>query len=101
MPLNPHGPSPTHFELKTHDASANPYIALGAVLAAGLDGVNRKLPLAAPVQIDAGLLSEGERKERNIQVLPKSLEESLSALLGNRILLGALSPPTISSISRS
>ena len=42
MPIKPRGPSPTHFELKTHGASANPYFARGAVLAAGLDGVNPK-----------------------------------------------------------
>ena len=61
-------------------------------MAAGMDGINRKLPLASPVQVDAGLLSDAERRERNIQVLPKSLEESLNALKSNTLLLGALAP---------
>ena len=61
-------------------------------MAAGMDGVNRKLPLAAPVQIDAGLLSDAERTERNIQALPRSLEESLGALKSSELLLGALGP---------
>ncbi|KAL5464026.1 hypothetical protein EMCRGX_G032983 [Ephydatia muelleri] len=92
VPLNPRGPSPTHFELKTNDATANPYFALGAILAAGLDGVHRKLPLSPPLQIDPGQLSDDERFERNIQRLPTCLEESLGALSSDMVLLEALSP---------
>ena len=92
VPRNPRVPSPTHFELKTNDATANPYLALGAILAAGLDGVNRKLPLAPPVQVDPGQLSDGERLERNIERLPRSLGESLEALCNNEVLRGAMSP---------
>lgn len=92
VPLNPQGPSPTHFELKTNDATANPYFALGAILAAGLDGVRRKLPLSPPLQIDPGQLSDAERFERKIQRLLTSLEESLGALSSDVVLLEALSP---------
>lgn len=41
-----------HFELKTVDASSNPYLALGVVLAAGLDGIRGKMTLKKPVQQD-------------------------------------------------
>ena len=92
VPRNPRVPSPTHFELKTSDATANPYLALGAILAAGLDGVSRKLPLAPPVQIDPGRLSDGERLERSIERLPRSLGESLEALCKNEVLCEAMSP---------
>ena len=78
VPMNPSPPNPTHFELKTADASANPYLALGAVIAAGLDGVHRKLTLPPPTQFDPSLLSEQERREKNIRFLPRNLGESLS-----------------------
>lgn len=42
VPSEPADKSPTHFEFKTVDASANPYL-VGAILAAGLDGVRRRL----------------------------------------------------------
>ena len=92
VPMNPHPPNPTHFELKTSDSSANPFLALGAVIAAGLDGVHRKLPLPPSAQFDPSLLSEQERQEKNIRLLPRNLGESLSALSNDQVLLDALEP---------
>ena len=93
VPMNPSLPNPTHFELKTADASANPYLALGAVIAAGLDGVCRKLSLPPPTQFDPSLLSEQELREKNIRFLPRNLGESVSELSMNKVLLDALRPP--------
>jgi glutamine synthetase len=74
------------------DASANPYLALGAALAAGLDGVRRGLDLPAPVQVDPGNLSEGERQALRIEALPTNLGEALDALARDEVLLTALGP---------
>ncbi|WP_407571721.1 hypothetical protein [Deinococcus altitudinis] len=82
----------TRFELKTADASANPYLALGAVIAAGLDGVRRTLQLPDEVTGDPGHLSEGERADRQIKPLPTTLGEAISALEQDPALLGALGP---------
>jgi glutamine synthetase len=82
--------SPTHFELKTVDASANPYLALGAVIAAGLDGVRHCFELGEPVTVDPGDLSESERSDRGIERLPINLGESIEQLSGDRVLLDAL-----------
>ena len=54
--------------------------------------VNHKLSLAPQVQVDPGQLSDVERLERNIQLLPRSVGESLEALCKYKVLLGALSP---------
>ena len=78
MPTTPYGVR--HFEVKTHDATANPYLALGALLAAGLDGVENKLELAEPVDIDPGLLSDAERKKKKIKELPSDLKSVLKNL---------------------
>ena len=59
VPTNPEG-APTNFELKTSDASANPHLALGAAIAAGLDGVRRNLTLGPPTQVDPGNLTDAE-----------------------------------------
>jgi len=39
----------SNFELKSLDGTANPYLALAAIIAAGIDGLRRHLPLPEPV----------------------------------------------------
>ncbi|MBF2004349.1 MAG: glutamine synthetase [Chlorogloeopsis fritschii C42_A2020_084] len=81
---------PTHFELKTVDATANPYLALGAVIAAGLDGVQQGLEIEQPVAVDPGYLSEDERTAGKIEPLPTNLGEAIAQLKQDNILLNAL-----------
>ncbi|MCP6759666.1 MAG: glutamine synthetase [Fischerella sp. CENA71] len=83
---------PTHFELKTVDASANPYLALGAVIAAGLDGVRQNLELRQPVDVDPGHLSPDDRKLQKIDSLPANLGEAIAHLKQDQVLLDALNP---------
>jgi glutamine synthetase len=92
VPSNPEEISPTHFELKTLDASANPYLALGAVIAAGLDGVRHCLELGESVAVDPGRMSESERTTQGIELLPTNLGESIEQLSGDKVLLDALGP---------
>ena len=81
---------PKRFELKSVDATANPYLALGAVLAAGLDGLERGLTLPPEARGDPGLLSEAERAEMGAEPLPTNLGEAVAALEQDDVLLGAL-----------
>lgn len=92
VPSNPEEMSPTHFELKTVDASANPYLALGAVIAAGLDGVRHCLELGESVAIDPGHMTESERSDCGIERLPTTLEEAIEHLSSDKVLLNALGP---------
>ncbi|ARV59050.1 glutamine synthetase [Nostocales cyanobacterium HT-58-2] len=92
VPSSPAITSPTHFELKTVDASANPYLALGAVIAAGLDGVQRGLEPGNPIAVDPGHLSVDERHVMGIDPLPTNLGEALAHLKQNDVLLNALNP---------
>ncbi|MCA9792073.1 MAG: glutamine synthetase [Candidatus Eremiobacteraeota bacterium] len=89
VPSNPGG-LPEQFELKTLDGAANPYLALGAVLAAGLDGITRGLERPAPVDIDPGLYSDEERQSRGIARLPDSLARSLEAFEQDSVLAQAM-----------
>jgi len=90
VPSNSTLPSPTHIELKTVDASANPYLALGATIAAGLDGIRQGLDPGKPIASDPGHLPEAERQQRGIDRLPKNLGEAIEHLSCNKILLNAL-----------
>jgi glutamine synthetase len=80
----------TNLELKPCDPSCNPYLALGALLAAGLDGVERKLDPGEPALADPDTLSDAERKQRGIRRLPASLGEALDALEKDAVLCAAL-----------
>ena len=91
VPLNPSTSTlnPSNFELKASDATGNPYLALGYVIAAGVDGVHRELP----VTVDPGHLSEDELRGMDIEILPNNnLKDAIDALSGDEVLLKALQP---------
>jgi glutamine synthetase len=92
VPSSPSGKGSAHFEIKTVDASSNPYLALGAAIAAGLDGVRRRLDPGPPIQVDPSSLSDAERRERRIDPLPASAAEAIQRLEADRFLLDTLGP---------
>jgi glutamine synthetase len=82
----------TNAELKASDSSSNPYLALGGLLAAGLDGVRRELLPGEPVLIDPGNYSDAERERKGIRRYPTNLKEALENLENDPVLMGALGP---------
>lgn len=92
VPQQPSGSPVTNLELKTVDPTCNPYLALGAVIAAGLDGLEMAMPLAEPVQVDPADLSEAEREARGAHPLPTTLGDAIRALEENAVLRDALGP---------
>jgi glutamine synthetase len=82
-------------ELKPVDVTANPYLALAAVLAAGMDGMARALDPGEPTMVDPATLSEEERDSRGIYPLPASLDEALDALESDDVLIEALGEPLV------
>ncbi|HZE03657.1 MAG TPA: glutamine synthetase family protein [Solirubrobacteraceae bacterium] len=91
-PLRGFEEASTNAELKAADASCNPYLALGGLIAAGLDGVERGLAPPAPVAVDPGALSEQERAAQGIARMPASQAEALDALAGDPLLWAVLGP---------
>ncbi|MCC6802924.1 MAG: glutamine synthetase [Anaerolineae bacterium] len=77
-------------ELKAADLSSNPYLAFGALIAAGLDGVRHKHDPGEPVLVDPGNFSDAERKKRGIERFPTTLNEALDALEKDTVLKMAL-----------
>jgi glutamine synthetase len=82
----------TNVELKAADASANPYLAVGGLIAAGLDGLERGLEPPEPVEVDPATIDEQERGARGIVRLPATQEEALDALEADDVLTKALGP---------
>jgi glutamine synthetase len=80
----------TNAELKACDASCNPYLALGALIAAGLDGLERGLEPPEPVSVDPATIPDEERVRRGIVRLPATQEEALNALAADEVLTTAL-----------
>lgn len=83
----------TNMELKASDPSNNPYLALGAVIAAGLDGVEKNLRPGPSADVDPGNWSDEERAARNIQRYPTTLDAALDALERDEVLVNALGVP--------
>lgn len=67
-------------ELRVGDSGMNPYLGQAALIAAGLDGVNRRLDPGAPQNINFYALSPKEIAARGIDILPQSLIEAVVAL---------------------
>ena len=83
----------TNFELKPCDPSCNPYLALGALIAACLDGIEHGRTPPEAVTVDPAALSEEARERFGAARLPLTLDEALLALEEDKVLTEALGGP--------
>jgi glutamine synthetase len=79
-------------ELRLPDGAANPYLAAAAIIAAGLDGIERELDPGDPQNINLYDLSAEELTAKGIGVLPQSLHEAVIALEADSTICDALGP---------
>jgi glutamine synthetase len=84
-----------HLEFRPTDATANPYLALGALIRAGLAGLRDKLPAPPLVNADPATLSEPERERLGVARLPDSLAAALQALAADAEVCGWFPPPLL------
>ena len=80
----------TRTEIRSVDAAANPYLAMSVILAAGLDGIERKLNTVKPVSINLYELSREDREAMGIQNLPSTLMNALKELKQDSVIKEAL-----------
>ncbi|MDX6152814.1 type I glutamate--ammonia ligase [Marinococcus sp. PL1-022] len=85
----------TRIETRSPDPSANPYLAIAAMLASGLDGVKRKLEAPEPTDRNIYVMEKAEREELGIEDLPADLNEALQHLLNDEVLVNAIGPHAI------
>lgn len=70
----------TRIELRSPDPSCNPYLALAVVIAAGLDGMEKEMPVSESVDRNIFDISKEERRKLNIRSLPSTLEKAIDAM---------------------
>ncbi len=83
---------PGRFEWRLPDASANPYLMLAGLVAAGLDGIDRQLDPGPATCDDLFELTMPQLRERGIGLLPQTLGEALDALESDTVVCDALGP---------
>lgn len=76
----------TNIELKTVDNTCNPYLALGGLILAGIDGIARELDPGGALDVDPGTLTDDERQKLGLAALPASLSEALDNLAHDDLL---------------
>jgi glutamine synthetase len=80
----------TRSELRMPDPSCNPYLALAAMMAAGLDGIERDLTPPPAIQRNIYEMSVRDRRTHKIKELPYTLREAVLALSKDRVIRDAL-----------
>ncbi len=87
-------PGPGRFELRLMDGATNPYLLQAGILAAGIDGIEKKRNPGKPVNVN---MYEDGHKVKGAKKLPLTLEQSLSHLEKNKALKDAFGKETINS----
>ena len=80
----------TRLELRCPDPCCNPYLAFAVMLAAGLDGIRRELPV--PESTEENLFAPETRHRLALDVLPSSLNQAINALEEDEVISSALGP---------
>ena len=83
-------PESTRIELRCPDPSCNPYLAFAAMLAAGLDGIRRELPVPQPIEEDLFHFDEAMMAKYAVGTLPISLGEALDELQRDEVIMSAI-----------
>jgi len=80
----------TRVELRSPDPSCNPYLALGVMLKAGLDGIKNKIKPGAPVNKNVYEMTDEERAKEGILALPGTLKEAIDCFRQDKLMQEAL-----------
>ena len=83
-------PAASRIEARFPDPSCNPYLALAALIHAGLDGIENDLDCPDPVRENIYEFDETKREEYGIETLPSNLGEAVDALQEDEVIMDAL-----------
>jgi glutamine synthetase len=81
-----------NLEYRAADATANPWLVMGALVRAGLQGLREELPAPPVVDVDVDSLTAEERDRAGIRELPRSLAEALDCLAADQVVSGWFPP---------
>ncbi|MCB7112209.1 glutamine synthetase, partial [[Eubacterium] rectale] len=75
----------TRVEMRSVDCTANPYLAIAAILEAGLDGLRNNLTPMKEVTENIYMMTPEEREAKGIEDLPSSLHNALKSLRADEV----------------
>jgi glutamine synthetase len=78
----PHG----RLEVRTGDSGMNQYLALAAIIAAGLDGIDRELDPGPAHNVNFYAVTPQQLREMQVETLPRNLQEAIDALAESPLL---------------
>ena len=87
-------PGPGRFELRLMDGATNPYLLQAGIIAAGLDGIEKKHNPGKPLYIN---MYEESHKAKSAKKLPSSIEKALKHLNSSKVLNSAFGKSVVSS----
>ncbi len=82
----------TRTEVRSVDVSANPYLAIASILAAGIDGVKKNCPRTKAIYDNLYVMSQQERDEKGIISLPGNLHDAMEEFLKDDVIKSAVGP---------
>jgi len=85
-------PEATRVELRAPDPSCNPYLAIAVMLGAGLDGIERELPLPEAVEETILAIEPAHNRKYHTGILPENLKEALDELQTDDVICDILGP---------
>ena len=91
----------TRIEFRSPDPACNPYLAFSAMLAAGLEGVDKEYEPPPPVEENVYEMSEKARARRGIGTLPGSLDEAISLAEKSKLLKKCLGDHVFDSLIKN
>jgi glutamine synthetase len=91
----------TRIEFRVPDPACNPYLAFSVILAAGLDGIEKKIPLVNPIEENVYEMTPEEREQRGIGSLPGNLFEAISMTEKSQLVRDALGEHVFRSFVRN
>jgi glutamine synthetase len=87
----------TRIEYRSPDPACNPYLVFSVMLAAGLEGIEKKYDIPEPIEENVFEMTEEERKKRGITTLPGSLYEAITLTEQSEVVRKALGDHVFSS----
>lgn len=91
----------TRIEFRSPDPACNPYLAFSAMLAAGLEGIDKEFEPPLPVEENVYEMSEDERAKRSIGTLPGSLDDAISLAEKSKLLKKCLGDHVFNSLIKN
>ena len=85
-------PEAVRLEIRCPDPSCNPYLAFAVMLAAGLDGIKRNLPIPEATEENPYMPGVTPLREARSEYLPESLNRALDAFDEDEVIKNALGP---------